>query len=507
MNKKLIISLMTLICSVFSFSACSDDDGPKFPPIDTEIAGNYKGSLDVKLDGQAIITALPKNITITKAGDEAIDLELKDFSFGSMALGDIKLLNCVLTEQDGNYLIASTQTLNLADPIGACEAQVEGTIANGIAKVNINIDVTALKQKVEVAYTGTKMTGTESSEAKILKFIFDRNVAAVDSLVLGEPVIDEESKTITFRVADSTTTEHLKQLVPTIEISEQATITPEDGVAQDFNEPVQYTVTAEDGTQAVYTVSVLGSYYDFENWVGESKNYEDLQKPAYPWATSNLGIESIRSLGSIMGVTYTGGPIVQQEENGYQGVGAKIVTADTKGGASIMPGVFPSIPKITSGSLFTGDFVVDAMNTLNSTQFGIPYFQKPVSVKGYFKYTPGEEYYYCPDPSKSEATELREDLSDECSLCAVLYEVDSYDEFLNGENVYTSDKIVALAQQFAGNTPDYTAFDLQLKYEKEYDPAKKYRFAIIFSSSKDGAAFSGAVNSTLWIDEVEVINE
>ena len=60
-----------------------------------------------------------------------------------------------------------------------------------------------------------------------------------------------------------------------------------------------------------------------------------------------------------------------------------------------------AIPVITSGSLFTGDFVVDAMNTLNSTQFGIPYFQKPTNVKGYFKYTPGKDYYYCPDPKNN----------------------------------------------------------------------------------------------------------
>jgi len=147
------------------------------------------------------------------------------------------------------------------------------------------------------------------------------------------------------------------------------------------------------------------------------------------------------------------------------------------------------------------------MNTLNSTQFGIPYFQKPTNVKGYFKYTPGENYYYCKDPSVSNEAEIDNTKTDECSLCAVLYEVENYDDFLNGETIYTSDKIVAIAQQFAGNTPDYTAFDLQLEYKKEYDPTKKYRFAIIFSSSKDGAAFSGAEGSTLWIDEVEVINE
>lgn len=500
MNKNLLIGLFTLICSVFAFTACSDDDegnnNGKLP--NEEVAGTYKGTLDVKLDGSTIITAMPKNVTITKAGDNAINMGLKDFSFGEMNLGDIELSNCALTGQDGNYRFSGSQSLTLADPIGTCEAVTEGSIINGTATININIDVPALGQTVEVVYTGTKMTGNESSEAKILSFIFDRNVAAVDSLVLGEPVINEEAKTITFRVADSTTTEYLKQLVPTIEISENATITPEGGIAQDFNEPVQYTVTAEDGTQAVYTVSVLGSYYDFEDWVVENETY-NFQKPTN-WSTSNAGIAMIKGMN-----LYSGDAIVSPEESGYQGKGAKVMTAYTTGRDMFIA----KVPVITSGSLFTGEFkITDLTNTLKSTQFGIPYFQKPTNVKGYFKYTPGKDYYYCPDPkNNAHIASIDPDKADECSLCAVLYEVEDYSDFLHGENIYTSDQIVAIAQQFAGNTPDYTAFDLQLEYKKEYDPTKKYRFAIIFSSSKDGAAFSGAEGSTLWIDEVEVINE
>ena len=202
---------------------------------------------------------------------------------------------------------------------------------------------------------------------------------------------------------------------------------------------------------------------------------------------------------------YSGDAIVSPEESGYQGKGAKVMTAYTTGRDMFIA----KVPVITSGSLFTGEFkITDLTNTLKSTQFGIPYFQKPTNVKGYFKYTPGKDYYYCPDPkNNAHIASIDPDKADECSLCAVLYEVEDYRDFLHGENIYTSDQIVAITQQFAGNTPDYTAFDLQLEYKKEYDPTKKYRFAIIFSSSKDGAAFSGAEGSTLWIDEVEVINE
>ena len=132
MNKNLLISLFTLICSVFAFTACSDDDegnnNGKLP--NEEVAGTYKGTLDVKLDGSTIITAMPKNVTVTKAGDNAINMGLKDFSFGEMNLGDIELTNCVLTGQDGNYRFSGSQSLTLADPIGTCEAVTEGSIIN-----------------------------------------------------------------------------------------------------------------------------------------------------------------------------------------------------------------------------------------------------------------------------------------------------------------------------------------------------------------------------------------
>jgi hypothetical protein len=45
-------------------------------------------------------------------------------------------------------------------------------------------------------------------------------------------------------------------LVPTIEVSAEATVSPASGVAQNFAGPIQYTVTAQNGTTKVYTVNV-----------------------------------------------------------------------------------------------------------------------------------------------------------------------------------------------------------------------------------------------------------
>lgn len=79
--------------------------------------------------------------------------------------------------------------------------------------------------------------------------------------------ISQTNKTITSMVDGNTFT----NLTPTITISANATISPESGVIQDFSNPVEYTVTAEDGTLANYTVTVISSIIPFSY---NGTNYE-----------------------------------------------------------------------------------------------------------------------------------------------------------------------------------------------------------------------------------------
>ncbi len=65
--------------------------------------------------------------------------------------------------------------------------------------------------------------------------------------------VDAVAKTVMATVPFGT---DIVKLVPTITVSDKATVSPASGVAQDFSKTVNYTVTAEDGTTAVYAVSV-----------------------------------------------------------------------------------------------------------------------------------------------------------------------------------------------------------------------------------------------------------
>ena len=116
-----------------------------------------------------------------------------------------------------------------------------------------------------VYYTVTAMNGTTAqymveavvhdaeNEKSILSFRFD----ALDE----EGVIDEIARRISFLLPAET---DVTELVPTIEVSEGATVEPASGVAQDFTNPVNYTVTAQNGTTAVYTVTVVVEGGDVE---------------------------------------------------------------------------------------------------------------------------------------------------------------------------------------------------------------------------------------------------
>ena len=83
---------------------------------------------------------------------------------------------------------------------------------------------------------------------------------------------------------------------------------------------------------------------------------------------------------------------------------------------------------------------------------------------------------------------------------------------LNGNDVKTNPYIVALAEiGMTKTTSEWTPFDLEFKYTSVVDPellrANGYSIAIVCTSSYEGASFQGAIGSTLYVDEFELICE
>lgn len=499
--KTKLLYVFSMLCMLSLFVACSDDD--KVEPIGTGFDGVYKGTLDVDLDGTKVGENLPQKVYVTKVGENAIKMELKNFSFGAMALGDISVDKCNAEMQGENACKFDGEQKLTLPIVGECDVVMNGTIVSD--KLEMVIDVKATQSgaaiTVKVDFSGTKLAADQSSEAKITAFTFDTD------LVTAQPVIDGNN--ITFAVADTITTEELATaLAPTITISANAKISPASGVVQDFSSPVVYTVTSEDGiVTASYTVSVAAkkAVYNFETWVPGVEG----QKPemtfyevAGGWSSSNTGAHLLKAM------TYADRYVVTETEDAHSGkLAASIQTIDTRG---VNMG-FVRVPKVTTGTLFQGKFITNMMNTLESTKFGNPYSQKPIMFKGFYKYTPGEVFYRCESPATCDVTTVDPNTTDQCAINAVLYEVNSFDddtEYLTGMNVKTSDKIVAVASLTDGTAKaDWTSFEIPFTYIKNYDSAKKYRFAVMCSSSSDGDNFNGAPGSTLIVDDIEVVVE
>lgn len=581
------------------FTACSDDDeAPGNSGVVGEVVGDYKGLMDVYYEDPDLEIAkdMQQKITIKKSSDTSIGLELKNFVITinntPLPIGDIAVENCPLKVEGDKYLFTGNADLDLI--VGKCAVSVEGAINGEAIELIIKVNVDNGSMKVRVEYKGHKMTGNESSEALIKEFKFDSDIIAEqpvinedktitfkvaetatdddlkalkpiitisenatvtpesgvaqdfsgnkvviykvtsedgttvteykvsarkssdalitsfvfenNPIVAEQPVINEDN-TITFKVKASATADDLKALVPTITYSHKATIAPESGVAQDFsdNKKVIYTVTSEDGTVVKeYQVFISGTVenkdvYDFEAWaVPEDAMYKDVVQPT-GWATCNDAVALIKNMGSFGDIVYKGAYPVRETSDCVSGEKALLAeSVDTKGGTLLSQ----KVPKVTAGTAFLGTFNAFAAlgDPMSATSFGNECLDKPLEVKGHFKYIAGTDFY-------TSDGQLDKSRKDKCTIAAVLYEVDSNDDTLNGDNIYNSPKIVAKAMLNSEGQAEYTPFSLKLEYIKEYDVTKKYKFAVIFSASEDGAKYNAAIGSKLYIDDVEIINE
>ena len=284
----------------------------------------------------------------------------------------------------------------------------------------------------------------------------------------------------------------LTKLFPdSVKLSTYAQLSPGVRVPQDFSKPVPYTVTAEDGSQAVYTVIVNKqssnpqiSNSNFNDWYTPSgKNYKQPGLDASTeWATGNDGVVSLSTANTT--------PI----EIASGDLAAQMVTKDL--------GVLAQLTgqRMGAGTLFTGTFKLDISNPLNSTKFGIAYTSRPKSFTVSYKYQAGTPY-------KNGSGQT-------------LNKLDSCDIYLLLENRSgTSVKRSATAWFRSGEmVNDFKKITIPLVYGTLPNGSPAYQLpanglfateneaithiTIVFSSSAAGASYEGGVNSTLVVNDL-----
>ena len=288
-----------------------------------------------------------------------------------------------------------------------------------------------------------------------------------------------------------------------------ATITPASGSAQDFSGgPVVYTVTSEDGQwHRTYTVdfreAILPTIsYDFEDFElsANGKYYVWYNQGGdgtkeHIWASGNEGYMIAKPNAAA-----TDYPTVP-DENGLDGCCVRLTTRSTGSWGKTFK------KPIAAGNLFLGSFNSQyaLTNTLKTTEMGIAYTREPVKVTGYYKYSPGDVFT---DKDFHEVS----DRTDEASIYSVLYvnhDAEGNEVMLHGDDVLSSPCIVRKAQVATlPATDEWRRFEMVFEGTAPIDAAllanRGYNLAIVFSSSKTGDTFEGAVGSTLYIDKVEI---
>ena len=383
----------------------------------------------------------------------------------------------------------------------------------------------------------------KNAEADILScIVLDENLAEEIQNVMGNMVYTNNRVMIQARSSIN-----LTKLALDLEVTPGASVFPNPDNVEDFSEPREYTVTSESGEwKKKYMISIdtfsMPIDYRFDNYEldNRGKYHVFFEKVAgtefdskqYIWASGNSGY-------NISGQAKKPEDFPTVNVAGIEGGRAARLVTRTTGGWGALLGM-----PIAAGNLFIGSF--DGTNAvaapLKSTLFGMPFNKKPLRFEGKYCYQAGTEFTNGVDENKEPQiiTYL-----DSCDIYAVLYESEGLEkESLNGADVLTSQNIVAIARVKNAEvmapsdhvllSPEYKSFEVKFDYDttdpitwpsfmdqdkfkgsdgqlRTFDAEKlkdyKYNLAVVFTSSRYGAGFAGALNSTLYIDNVKVICE
>ncbi len=364
-----------------------------------------------------------------------------------------------------------------------------------------------------------------NAEADILSITLPQEIAVENTPDYYRPYdSDAQAYPLSIEVAFGT---DLSAISPTFELTPGATLkviekgdTIEtdciDSRKQDFTQPVRYIVTSESRRwHRVYLVDIhypenrdIPTQYHFEN-VKKQDNYylfHDAADGCAPltWASGNPGFALAAQL---QGITSPHSYPTTIDSNGYSGNCLMLQTLLT-GDWGTRVG-----KPIAAGNLFMGTFYLPTAltNSLNSTRFGVPFRHKPTLLTGFYRYTAGKKFY-----DDGNYT----DEKDKFSIYAMFFEKGDDIPYIDGHipsNNFEHPRMVATAlmnESEKVESSEWRRFEIPFDYErygKNIDPDKlaagKYYIAVVFASSSGGDEFKGALGSTLYVDEVELLYE
>lgn len=323
------------------------------------------------------------------------------------------------------------------------------------------------------------------SEKQIVAFELESQSGAV--------TIDQQQLRIDVPIS---TEADITRLAPTtLTVSSLATVSPKAGEAQDFTDPVTYTVTAEDGSTAEYLVTAVRQTErvqlpnsGFDEWFDVSGN-RPYQQPGTDaestiWATGNDGVVTLVDANT------------NPEDLGQGDLSARLET--------IQLPALPLTPHIAAGSLFTGIFKVNISDPAASAQFGRPFTAQPSGFKVQYRYKRGDQLL---DSDRKPI-----DDTDKCDIYVLL-------EHRSGETIervatgwfrsdaeateWTQLEVSITYGELDASAPDYMKPPQGQSYAAQ--GTKPTHISVVFSSSFGGDLFIGAYGSLLELNDFELV--
>lgn len=169
--KKFFLFFALAIMTV-AFGSCSkdDDNNPTTPSTSASavetVVGDYTGNLSVVINELAPIES-SKTISVEKAGDNTVNLTLKDFSIvdpssqNEIKLGDVKLSNVEVKGDKEPYTFTASEVLKLdvfgtGTPMDIPVEAKTGEFKNNQLSTTLTISVLNGMMTVNVEFNGTK---------------------------------------------------------------------------------------------------------------------------------------------------------------------------------------------------------------------------------------------------------------------------------------------------------------------------------------------------------------
>ena len=309
---------------------------------------------------------------------------------------------------------------------------------------------------------------------------------------VGATTIDKEEFTILIPMSEDA---DLSNLVPSaLQISNLATISPSRMEPQDFTVPVQYTVTAENKSTAIWSINAVPALpnpqlpnSDFDLWY----DVNDYQQPGESaestvWGTANRA------------VAIAGDANTNPEDLGGGDLAARLTSVAA-----------PLLVRMAAATLFTGKFTEgfpSPTDPRSNIDFGTAFNGRPRAFNVDFRYLPGLSYEDADGNILSGG--------DQCDIYVLL-------EKREGDNV---SRIGTGWYRDGTEVMDWSNLEVEIKYGELSPSEPEFEYAniregetwgdametpthvtVVFSSSALGDFFTGAIGSELWINNFEFI--